>query len=747
MDNNNQPLKKDEKSHELLTGIIERITFHSEDSGYTVARLQVPKFKDLVTITGNFANIQAGQTLQLKGFWKEHPQYGQQFQVIFFQETKPATLTGLEKYLGSGLIKGMGPVTARRIVAYFGLETLEIIEKEIDRLIEVEGIGKKRVRMIQKAWATQQSIKEVMVFLQGHGVSTVYAVKIFKQYGDQAIATVIDNPYKLAEDIFGIGFITADKIARNVGVSPWSKYRYKSGILHILAEAAEDGHCFLPKPELVNLSLPLLSFEGHQAEEESIQSIINSMEETKELFIEKGEGGMPLCFSPTFYHTEVNLANLILRRLSSPIPIDEERVRNWIERYTQSKKIQLSPQQTKAVEMAASAKILILTGGPGTGKTLTTKVITALWKAMEKSVALAAPTGRAAQRMTEVTGLEAKTIHRLLEFDPKRMGFKRGPDNLLPYDAIVADETSMLDLFLAHSLLKAIALDSIIVLVGDTDQLPSVGPGKVLKDLMDSGRVPVVRLNQVFRQAATSAIIKAAHQINKGQYPELEPMSPHPKTDCLWHNGGTEPEHGVQAIGEILQDLIPKWGFNPSTDVQVLSPMIRGVIGTRNLNQVLQGLLNPPSPDKQEITRGGTIYRVGDRIIQLRNDYNRDIYNGDLGIIQEIDPTEQELIIKFDERFIKYDYADLNELSLAFCVSIHKAQGSEYPVVIMPIYMQHYIMLNRNLIYTGLTRAKKLAILIGSNKAISIAVNQKHELERYTRLSERLIAGLVRQKS
>jgi exodeoxyribonuclease V alpha subunit len=363
---------------------------------------------------------------------------------------------------------------------------------------------------------------------------------------------------------------------------------------------------------------------------------------------------------------------------------------------------------------------------------------------MDKKIALAAPTGRAAQRMTEVTGLEAKTIHRLLEFDPKKMGFKRGSDNLLPYDAIVADETSMLDLFLAHSFFKAIALDSIIVLVGDTDQLPSVGPGKVLKDLMDSGRVPVVRLTQVFRQAATSAIIKAAHQINRGQYPQLEIISPNPQTDCLWHNGGTEPEHGVQAIGEILQDLIPKWGFNPSTDVQVLSPMIRGVIGTRSLNQVLQRLLNPPSPDKQEINRGGTIYRVGDRIIQLRNDYNRDIYNGDLGIIQEIDPTEQELIIKFDERLIKYDYADLNELSLAFCVSIHKAQGSEYPVVIMPIYMQHYIMLSRSLIYTGLTRAKKLAILIGSNKAISIAVNQKHELERYTRLSERLISGLVR---
>jgi len=651
----------------------------------------------------------------------------------------PATLTGIEKYLGSGLIKGVGPVTAKRIVAHFNLETLDIIETEINRLIEVPGIGKKRVKMIQSAWVEQKSIKEVMVFLQGHGVSTTYAVKIFKKYGKNSITTVSENPYQLAIDIYGIGFLTADRIARNVGVSPWSKYRYKSGLLHILGEASEDGHCFLPQPELVKQATELLAIEGQNIDTEVITTVIEEMDMTKELLREIGEGEMHLCYKPAFLNTEKHLAQLFLEHLANLPLVDIDRVRNWIERYTQSKGISLSEQQQKAVEMSACSKVMILTGGPGTGKTFCVSTIVALWKAMGEKIGLAAPTGRAAQRLGEMTGLEAKTIHRLLEFSPATMSFKRDKDNPLPYTAIVVDESSMLDLFLAHSFMKAIPPEAKLLIVGDIDQLPSVGPGNVLSDLIQSERIPVVRLTSVFRQAASSRIIQAAHSINEGRYPNLEPISDTPKTDCLWHKGGTEAEHGVQTVCELLQGLIPSLGFNPVTDVQVLSPMIRGAVGTRNFNQVLQNLLNPLHYSKPEVNRGGMTFREGDKIIQLKNDYTREVFNGDLGRIVKIDPIEQEVIIQFEEKEVAYDYADLNEIALSWSISIHKSQGSEYPVVILPIYFQHLMMLSRNLLYTGLTRAKKLAIIVGSSQAISVAIKQVNQQQRYTRLSERLI--------
>ncbi|MCC2692858.1 ATP-dependent RecD-like DNA helicase [Nodularia sp. LEGE 04288] len=728
--------------YETITGVVERLTFHSEESGYTVARLVRPRAKDLTTIVGSFANIQPGQTLQLTGFWREHPQYGTQFQVTNYQETKPATLTGIEKYLGSGLIKGVGPITAKRIVAHFGLETLEIIDNQIDRLIEVQGIAKKRVKLIKNAWETQKAIKEVMIFLQSHGVSTTYAVKIYKQYQDKAIATVTKNPYQLATDIYGIGFLTADKIARNLGVPSDSEFRYSAGIIHALSEAAEDGHCHLPQPELIEKVTKLLTTDDHQPTEDAIASIIKDMGAREELIRESvrdnfGEK-LLLCFKPTFFHTEQNLAQLISRRLHQPIVQDMPRVRAWIERFTASHKIQLSQQQQKSVEMAAYSPVMVLTGGPGVGKTFTTHTIVSLWKAMGKSIALAAPTGRAAQRLSEMTGLEAKTIHRLLEFEPKTMGFKRDHDNPLPYTAIIADEASMLDLFLAHSLVKAVAQGAQLLLVGDIDQLPSVGPGKVLADMITSLQVPVVRLTQVFRQAQQSAIITAAHQINQGDYPMMEAISDNPVSDCLWHGGGHQPEHGVQAICELVSDFIPRLGFNPATDVQVLSPMSRGLVGTRNLNAILQQLINPPAPEKTEINRGGMILRVGDRIIQQMNDYNREVFNGDLGTISGIDTEEQEVTVEYGNRSVVYDYADLNEITLAWSVTIHKSQGSEYPVVILPLYMQHYVMLSRNLFYTGLTRARKLAIVIGSKKAISLAVRTTNDQQRYTRLWQRL---------
>ncbi|QLE53874.1 ATP-dependent RecD-like DNA helicase (plasmid) [Nostoc sp. C057] len=729
--------------HETITGVVERLTFYSAESGYTVARLTRPRSTELTTIVGSFANIQPGQTLQLTGFWRDHPQFGPQFQVVNYKETKPATLTGIEKYLGSGLIKGVGPVTAKRIVAHFGLETLDIIENQIERLIEVQGIAKKRITLIKNAWSTQKAIKEVMVFLQGHGVSTTYAVKIYKQYKDEAIATVTKNPYQLAADIYGIGFLTADKIARNIGIAPDSEFRYRAGIIHCLSEAAEDGHCYLPQSELIESVIKLLTTESHQPTEEAIAQIIKDMALTDDLIRERDEEKTLLCYKPTYFHTEQNLAQLIRQRLEKPVGTDIERVRDWIDRFTVSRKIQLSEQQRQAVETAAYSKIMILTGGPGVGKTFTTHTIVSLWKAMGKSIALAAPTGRAAQRLGEMTGLEAKTIHRLLEFDPRSRGFKRDSENPLPHTAIIADEASMLDLFLAYSLVKAVLAGALLLLVGDIDQLPSVGPGQILADLINSGCVPVVRLTQVFRQAQTSAIITAAHQINRGIYPTIEPISDTPQSDCLWHGGGHQPEHGVQAICELITDLIPRLGFNPATDVQVLCPMSRGLVGTRNLNTVLQQLINPPSPNKVEINRGGNLLREGDRIIQLTNDYNREVFNGDLGIIQSIDTVEQEVTVLYGERTVVYDYADLNEIALAWSISIHKSQGSEYPVIVLPIYMQHYMMLTRNLFYTGLTRAKKLAIVVGAKKAISLAVRSTDDQRRYTRLQQRLLqAGL-----
>ncbi|MHC5612504.1 MAG: SF1B family DNA helicase RecD2 [Nostoc sp.] len=725
--------------HETITGVVERLTFYSAESGYTVARLTRPRSTELTTIVGSFANIQPGQTLQLTGFWRDHPQFGSQFQVVNYRETKPATLTGIEKYLGSGLIKGVGPVTAKRIVAHFGLETLDIIENQIERLIEVQGIAKKRITLIKNAWSTQKAIKEVMVFLQSHGVSTTYAVKIYKQYQDKAIATVTHNPYQLAADIYGIGFLTADKIARNLGVAPDSEFRYCAGLVHALSEAAEDGHCYLPQAELIESVIKLLTTEEHQPTEDAMAQTIKDMALKDELIREKIPDQTLLCYKPTYFHTEQNLAQLISGRLSQPIAQDIPRVRAWIERFTASHKIQLSEQQQQAVEIAAYSRMMILTGGPGVGKTFTTHTIVSLWKAMGKSIAMAAPTGRAAQRLGEMTGLEAKTIHRLLEFDPRTRGFKCDSENPLPHTAIIVDEASMLDLFLAYSLVKAVLAGALLLLVGDIDQLPSVGPGQILADLINSGRVPVVRLTQVFRQAQTSAIITAAHQINRGIYPTIEPIRDNPVSDCLWHGGGHQPEHGVQAICELITDFIPRLGFNPATNVQVLCPMTRGVVGTRNLNTVLQQLINPPSPDKVEINRGGNLFREGDRIIQLTNDYNREVFNGDLGIIQNIDSVEQEVTVQYGERTVVYDYADLNEIALAWCVTIHKSQGSEYPVVILPIYMQHYMMLTRNLFYTGLTRAKKLAIVVGAKKAISLAVRSTDDQRRYTRL---LQAGL-----
>ncbi len=733
---------------EPLQGVVERITHHSEESGYTIARLKAPRVSELVMIVGNFANIQAGQTLQMQGSWKEHPKYGSQFQVNQYRETKPATITGIEKYLGSGLIKGVGPVTAKRIVAHFQFETLDIIEQQIERLIEVSGIAKKRVKLVQAAWQSQKSIKDVMLFLQGHGVSTTYAVKIYKQYGEEAIATVTANPYRLATDVYGIGFVTADAIARHLGIQPTSEFRYRAGILHVLGEASEDGHCFLPQAELVDRVVQRLALPDHHIEPDDILSLTTDMSLDEELIMQGGNGelqGQFLCYAPPFFHSEQGLTRRVRQLLSQPIRVDISRVEQWIDRFMTQTGLQLSAQQRQAVVMAASHQVLILTGGPGVGKSFTYRTIVALWKAMGKTIALASPTGRAAQRLSEMTGQEAKTIHRLLEFDPKNMKFKRDQDSPIAAEAIVVDEASMLDLFLANSLFKAIAPNTHLLLVGDTDQLPSVGPGAILQDLIQSEQIPVIRLTQVFRQAQESAIITNAHRINQGLLPQLEHITKSPQSDCLWFKAA-DLDQGVQGIRDIVTHLIPQLGFDPAKDVQVLCPMTRGTVGTRaasqipqgSLNQVLQQLINPPSSRKTEIAQGGMVLRVGDRIMQQKNDHNREVFNGDLGVITAIDREEQKVSAQFGDREVTYDYADLNEITLAFATTIHKAQGSEYSVVILPVFMQHYMMLSRNLIYTGLTRARKLVVLVGEEKAIALAVKQVRDQHRYTLVAHRL---------
>jgi exodeoxyribonuclease V alpha subunit len=726
-----------------VQGIVERVTYHAEDSGYTVARLKAPGERDLVTIVGRFPDIHAGQTLRLTGYWREHLKYGRQFQVTHAQETKPATLTGLEKYLGSGLIKGIGPVTARRIVAHFGLETLDIIEHSCSRLIEVQGIAEKRVAMVEKAWAAQQAIKEVMLFLRSHNVSTTYAVKIYKEYGDQAIAVVSKNPYQLATDIFGIGFVTADTIARNIGIAPDSDFRYRAGMLYVLQQAAEEGHCYLPGQELIERVVKRLALPDFPVDPTHIGELIVLMTEDKQLITQPGYGGYAdlaeerLCYAPAFYYTEQALASRLDAFANAPVSVDLTRVKRWTLRYTEKRGITLSEEQRRAVELAASSRLLVLTGGPGCGKTFTTKTVVDLWRAMGKSILLAAPTGRAAQRLSEMTGQEAKTIHRMLAFDPKTMQFRFNEENPLEAQALVVDETSMLDLFLAHSLFKAIPSEAQVLLVGDVDQLPSVGPGMVLRDLIESQQIPVVRLTQVFRQAAESHIVTNAHRINAGQFPRLVPTTKFDQSDCLWLEA-PEPELGAEGIQHLVSEYLPTHGIDPVRQVQVLSPSTRGEAGTRQLNTMLQRVLNPPGTGKVELARGGSTLRVGDRVIQQVNDYQREVFNGDIGTIASIDLEEQEVVVQFAERAVPYDYADLSEIALAWAVTVHKSQGSEYEAVILPLFLQHYLLLSRNLVYTGLTRAKKLAILVGPTKAIGMSVKRVTDRQRYTALADRL---------
>ena len=719
----------------VIFGLLERISYHNEENDFVVAKLREKEKKELTTIVGNLSGINPGESLKLTGKWVQNKRFGEQFQVETFEVTVPATLLGIQKYLASGLIKGIGSIMSERIVEKFGLHTLEVIEKKPERLSEVEGIGPKRISMIIKAWVEHKEIKEIMIFLQGHGVSAAYSAKIYKQYGDQSIEIVRENPYRLAHDIYGVGFITADKIAQNLGIDRNSLIRAKAGLIYILNQLTEEGHVYYPESQLIHKAKEILSVD-----EEIIILAVKELSKEKELFLEDldPDGNLKAVYLAPFHVAETGAGQMLMNLNESPSnirPIHPEKAIEWVQ---QKLNIELARRQEEAILLAATSKVLIITGGPGTGKTTLITAILRIFQQLKLRILLAAPTGRAAKRMNEATGWEAKTIHRLLEYSPRKGGFKRDQDDPLEADVVIIDETSMVDTLLMYHLLKAIPFDAHLILVGDVDQLPSVGPGNVLKDIIKSGRFTVVRLTEIFRQAQESMIVVNAHKVNQGQLPVLKEIDKPEKTDFQFIQE-EDPEKILQNILDLCSETIPRqFKFHPLREIQVLAPMHKGIIGVANLNIELQKRLNPGQPG---ITHGAWNFRIGDKVMQIVNNYDKDVFNGDIGLISKIDPEEREVVIDFDGRLVTYDYSDLDEVVLAYAVSVHKSQGSEYPVVILPVVTQHYMLLQRNLIYTGITRAKKLVIMIGTKKALAIAIRNNKPQRRYTLLSERLAAS------
>ena len=720
---------------QIIFGLLEKISYHNEENDFVVAKLREKEKKELTTIVGNLSGVNPGESLKLTGKWVQNKRFGEQFQVESFEVTVPATLHGIQKYLASGLIQGIGPIMSERIVEKFGIHTLEVIEKKPERLSEVEGIGPKRISMIRKAWGEQKEIKEIMIFLQGHGVGAAYSAKIYKQYGDQSIERVRENPYRLAHDIYGIGFMTADKIAQNLGIDRNSLIRAKAGLLYVLNQLTEEGHVYYPETQLIHKAKEIL-----HVDEEIVTLAVRELSKEKELFLEDldPEGHLRAAYLSPFYVAETGVAQRLINLKESPSnirPIHPEKAIEWVQ---QKLNIELAQKQEEAVLLAATSKVLIITGGPGTGKTTLITAILRIFQQLKLRILLAAPTGRAAKRMNEATGWEAKTIHRLLEYSPHKGDFKKDQDDPLEADVVIIDEASMVDTLLMYHLLKAIPSHAHLILVGDVDQLPSVGPGNVLKDIIRSGKFTVVRLTEIFRQARESMIVVNAHKVNQGELPVLKEIDQPEKTDFQFIQE-EDPEKILQNILDLCSEKIPRdFRFHPLREIQVLTPMHKGTIGVTNLNIELQKRLNP---GQSGITRGAWTFRVGDKVMQIVNNYDKDVFNGDIGWISKINPEEREVTIEFDGRLVPYDYSDLDEVVLAYAVSVHKSQGSEYPVVILPVVTQHYMLLQRNLIYTGITRAKKLVIMIGTKKALAIAIRNNKPQQRYTLLSERLAAS------
>ena len=740
---------------EVLAGSIERVTFHNASNGFCVLRIKARGHRELVTVVGHAAEISAGEWVTASGVWVNDREHGQQFKAAFLRSSPPTTAEGIEKYLGSGMIRGIGPIYASKLVAAFGAEVFEVIEQAPERLREVPGIGKVRAGRIAQAWADQKVVREIMVFLHSHGVGTARAVRIFKTYGNDAVQVMAENPYRLARDIRGIGFRTADAIAARLGIEPTATIRLRAGINYALLEASGEGHCGLPTAELLKLAGELLAVERPGAdllveagasrrvplEPAQIQSALDQ-ELAEGSVAADSLAGEPAIFLSHLHKAERQIAESLLELAQGAPPwgaIDATKAIGWVE---QRLGLQLAASQQEAVEQALASKVLVITGGPGVGKTTLINAILQILAAKRLRIQLCAPTGRAAKRMAEATGLEAKTIHRLLEFDPASYGFRRNSDLPLECDLLVVDETSMVDVPLMASLLAAIPPEAALLLVGDVDQLPSVGPGQVLADAINSGALPVTRLTEVFRQAASSRIITTAHAINGGTIPDLRPPADGASSDFYFLAAET-PEQAVALILKVVGERIPaRFGFDPVGEVQVLCPMARGGCGSRSLNIELQKLLNPDPAEQVE--RFGWRFAPGDKVMQIANDYEKEVFNGDVGTIDAIDSDNSELSVLFPtseagvagSRGVVYGWGELDTLVPAYACTIHKSQGSEYPAVVIPLLTQHYAMLQRNLVYTGLTRGKQLVVLVGQKKALALAVKNHLSRRRYTKLAE-----------
>ena len=730
-----------------LRCVVERITYQNPENGYSVIKCRAKGYSDLVTVVGLMPETHVGAVLSLEGAWKVDSKYGRQFTAEKFEETLPATVLGIEKYLGSGLIKGIGPKFAKKIVQQFGKETLDVIEGNPDALIEVPGIGQQRVNRIKESWAEQKEIKNIMLFLQSHEVSTSHATKIFKTYGNESIQVVQENPYRLADDIWGIGFRTADIIAGKMGFGEEKYGRLRSGIMYALNQLADEGHCYGTREQVLSAAGELLNVD-----EELLVMTLDEMMHQRDVIVEKAE--VPVqeqeqailtdsdnllsgetqteeaIYLQPFFFSEIGTAKrlaAILRGMRS----FRVKTDGLLLRIQKKTGMHYDEIQQQAILAAVQNKVLVLTGGPGTGKTTTTLGIIAAYREAGARIILAAPTGRAAKRLSETTGMEAKTIHRLLEVKPPN-GYQRNEENPLEGDVLIVDECSMIDILLMYNLLKAVPDDMTLVLVGDVDQLPSVGAGNVLSDIIASGCIPVVKLERIFRQAQGSRIIMNAHRINKGQSIDMRGG----RDADFFFAAQETPEEAADLIVKYVSENLPRYYHaDPIRDIQVLTPMQRGIVGAVNLNQYLQDTLNKT---RICLRRGGTEYRLHDKVMQIRNDYNKEVYNGDIGFISSVDTDERELTVNFEGREVTYDATELDELVLAYACTIHKSQGSEYPIVVMPFMMTHYIMLQRNLLYTGVTRAKKILVLVGEKKAVSLAIKNNKAVNRNTRLKERI---------
>ena len=714
-----------------FSGAIERVTFHSEESGFCVLRVKARGRRDLVTVVGNAAAVAAGECIECTGIWHNDTTHGLQFKADRLATIPPDTLDGIGKYLGSGMVKGIGPHFAEVLVKAFGTDVFTVIEERPERLLTLPGIGRKRADRIVAAWAEQKAIREIMVFLHSHGVGTGRAVRIYKTYGDEAVIKVAENPYRLALDIHGIGFKTADTIAGRLGIAPDSLIRAQAGVRHVLQEMAGNGHCAAPRETLLRESERLLQIDEATLEEAIRQEISQGNLVAEEI------GGASCLFLTPLYRAEAGVAGH-MRRIADGTPpwgrIDADKALPWVEHKTG---LLLSPSQQDAVRLALASKTLVITGGPGTGKTTLVNSILLILAARQLDILLAAPTGRAAKRMAEATGREAKTIHRLLEFDPQNFGFKRNREYPLEADLMVIDESSMVDVVLMNKLLAAVPDNAALMLVGDVDQLPSVGPGAVLADCIASGAVPVVRLTEIFRQAAASRIIVNAHRINSGEMPlknATEGLS-----DFYFVAAATPEEMYAKLLYVVAERIPQRFGLHPVRDVQILTPMNRGGLGVHSLNVELQKALNGNSEPK--VTRFGTVYSPGDKVMQTVNNYDKDVFNGDIGQVVAVDADAAILSVDYDGRTVEYAFGELDEVSLAYAASIHKSQGSEYPAVVIPLTMQHYPLLERNLLYTAVTRGKKLVTIIGQPKALAMAVKQCNANRRTTNLRARLAAG------